>query len=77
MKTLLAAALLVLPQALLGQPGVSPNSPGAVGIAQPNVPTPTPTRAAGAAAFSAAAGQVKPHSHAGTQPRPASPAVGP
>lgn len=55
-----AAALLVLPFALLGQSGVSPNNPGAVGIVKPNVPTPTPTRATGAAAFSAAASQVKP-----------------
>jgi hypothetical protein len=59
MKTLLAAALLVLPRALLGQPGVSPNSPGAVGIVQPNVPTPTPTRSAGGSAFAAAAGSAK------------------
>jgi hypothetical protein len=60
-KTALAATLLALPAALLlGQSGVSPSNPGAVGIAKPNVPSPTPTRATGAAAFSAAAGQVKP-----------------
>jgi hypothetical protein len=60
MKTRLAAALLVLPLTLLGQSGVSPSNPGAVGVTKPNVPIPTPTRATGAAAFSAAAGQVKP-----------------
>jgi hypothetical protein len=60
MNTRLAAALVLLPFTALGQSGVSPNNPGAVGIAKPNVPSPTPTRATGAAAFSAAAGQVKP-----------------